>query len=133
VLLPCFSERSARYLFRGNFPVEPYQRSFHIVKQTIPWSSRCSGSRDKYIVETRERMLRQKLARGDTQTAPSPVSDNSAANFSRSGKAFADVRLTVFTVSSLHHNEVTPSSTSFRRLKKFSTNLQPTNFNGFHL
>lgn len=86
--------------------MEPYQRCFDIVKQTFPWRTRRSGTGDEYIVITRETKLRQKFTRDNTQTAPCPVSDNSAANFFGGGKTFTDMCLSIRAITPLNDHQM---------------------------
>src|ERR1700760_758318 len=74
---------------------EPYQRAFHIVKQTRPRTGRHAAAGHEHIVETWGRQLRKQEARGLAQAALGAVALDGAADALGGGEAGADQRRVV--------------------------------------
>ena len=69
---------------------EPYQRAFHVVKQTLPGPGRRAAARDEHIVVPGRPSSGRSLPGDFAQPALGPVADHRAADLARGGEAHAD-------------------------------------------
>jgi len=83
---------------------EPYQRAFHVVKQTPPIADGRSVAGDKDIVTSGLSERGQQCSCRFPQAALGAVANHGAADLLGGGEADADDRVVVLAMSDLHHH-----------------------------
>lgn len=99
---------------------EAYQRLFHIVKQTRPWSLGGFLTRDKDVIGAADAKNRQKGACGLAQAAAGPVADDGVPDLLGRGKSGPGFGAGGVPAASLHDDQVPALGITLCDKKKFT-------------
>jgi hypothetical protein len=103
---------------RAEIGGEPYQRGFHIVKQTQVRATRRAAAGNEHIVAPRPRQAREGRAGGLSHPALGAVADDGAANPARGGEPDADSACSVPPIAGLHQHSSSRAGETLRGRQK---------------